>query len=131
MGLCPIPHQRTFCKRFFGISKNLKRGFYGALPHTPLKELFEKSSLRILKNFGKILKYVLKVLEGRWVFLLGALPHTPLKELFEKSSLRILKNFGKILKYVLKVLGRCGTLLSRRVPHRSPRSLTSLSSRRR
>jgi hypothetical protein len=27
MGLRPMPHQRTFCKRFFGISKNLKKRF--------------------------------------------------------------------------------------------------------
>jgi hypothetical protein len=38
---------------------------YGALPHTPPKNLY------------------------------GALPHTPLKPLFEKRGLRIPKNFKK------------------------------------
>jgi hypothetical protein len=60
------------------------------LPHTPLKELFEKSSLRILKNFGKILKYVLKVL-GRCGTLLSR--RVPRKKLCKNMILR--RIFGR------------------------------------
>ncbi len=35
--------KRKFSRLFFGLCE--------ALPHTPFKELFEKSSLKILKNF--------------------------------------------------------------------------------
>jgi len=31
--------------------------YYGALPHTPFKKLFEKSFLKIFKNFQKSFKW--------------------------------------------------------------------------
>ena len=50
--------ERIFCAtRDIADKKRPKIGWgvkhrYGALPRTPLKELFEKSSLRSLKNFS-------------------------------------------------------------------------------
>jgi hypothetical protein len=63
MGLRPIPHQRTFCKRFFGISKNLKK---------------------------KISRYDAKFLKGVWGKLLSrSFPHN---ELFNYDPLRSLSS---------------------------------------
>jgi len=51
LGLCPIPRSRSFLVGIDVLGAESEHCFVGALPHTPLKELFEKSSLRIFKNF--------------------------------------------------------------------------------